>query len=123
MAAVVLPLQAVTRAAGWPWQTMVFTTLAFLQLGHSLAVRSERRSLFQLGHRSNPWMTWAVLLSGAAQLATVYVPALHGPFGTESLSLGQLAVVVAASATTFVAVEIEKALRRANDRRDPSTRT
>jgi Ca2+-transporting ATPase len=122
MAAVVLPLQAVTRAADWPWQTMVFTTLAFLQLGHSLAVRSERRSLFQLGHRSNPWMTWAVLVSGAAQLATVYVPALHGPFGTESLTPGQLAVVVAASTATFIAVEIEKAVRRTSHRRDPRAR-
>jgi hypothetical protein len=32
------------RAAGWPWQSMVFTTLALLQLGHALAVRSERES-------------------------------------------------------------------------------
>ena len=116
MAAVVLPLQAAARAADWPWQTMVFTTVAFLQLGHSLAVRSERRSLFQLGHRSNPWMTWAVLTSAAAQLATVYIPALHGPFGTTSLTAVQLAVVLVASTTAFVAVEIEKAVRRSRTR-------
>ena len=36
MAAVVLPLQAITRAHDWPWQTMVFTTLALIQLGHAL---------------------------------------------------------------------------------------
>ena len=51
MAAVVLPLQAIARANDWPWQTMVFTTLALLQLGHALAVRSERRSVFQLARR------------------------------------------------------------------------
>lgn len=53
MAAVVLPLQAAALTAGWPWQTMVFTTLALLQLGHARAVRSERQSLFRLGHRTN----------------------------------------------------------------------
>jgi Ca2+-transporting ATPase len=117
MAAVVLPLQAVAREIDWPWQTMVFTTLALLQLGHALAVRSERRSLFSLGHRSNPWMTRAVVASVAAQLATVYVPFLHDPFGTESLTAAQLAVVLALSTTAFVAVEIEKALRRRSERR------
>ena len=52
MAAVVLSIQAGARAAGWSWRTMVFTTIAFLQLGHALAVRSERRSFFSLGVRS-----------------------------------------------------------------------
>jgi Ca2+-transporting ATPase len=112
MAAVVLPMQAAARAAGWPWQTMVFTTLAFLQLGHALAVRSERRSLFRLGHRSTPWIGWAVAGCVVAQLTTVYVPALHDAFGTEALSAAQLAVVLMASTAAFVAVEIEKALRR-----------
>jgi hypothetical protein len=39
------PPAALPRA----WQSMVFTTLALLQLGHALAVRSERESLFSLG--------------------------------------------------------------------------
>ena len=112
MAAVVLPLQAIARAADWPWQTMVFTTLALLQLGHALAVRSERRSLFRLGHRSNRWIGWAVGISAAVQLATVYVPALHDAFGTEALTVPQLAVVLVLSTTAFVAVEMEKALHR-----------
>jgi Ca2+-transporting ATPase len=114
MAAVVLPLQAFTRAAGWPWQTMVFTTLALLQLGHALAVRSEHESVFRLGHRSNPWIGWAVGVSAAAQLSTVYVPGLRGAFGTEALSAPQLAVVLVASSAAFIAVEIEKAVRRAH---------
>jgi Ca2+-transporting ATPase len=117
MAAVVLLLQATARAAGWPWQTMTFTTLALLQLGHALAVRSEMQSLFRLGHRSNPWVGRAVVASAVAQLATVYVPALQGPFGTEALSPVQLVVVAALSTTAFIAVEIEKALRRRHQRR------
>jgi len=112
MAVVVLSLQGAARAADWPWQTMVFTTLALLQLGHALAVRSERESLFRLGHRRNRWMGWAVASSAAAQLAIVYVPALHDAFGTEALTLTQLGLVLILSTTAFVAVEIEKALRR-----------
>jgi Ca2+-transporting ATPase len=112
MAGVVLSLQAAARAADWPWQTMVFTTLALLQLGHALAVRSERRSLVDLGHRSNPWIGWAVAAGVAAQLATVYVPALQGAFGTEALTLPQLTVVLVLSSVALVAVEIEKAVRR-----------
>ena len=44
MAAVCLALLVGARAAGRPWQTMVSTTLALRQLGHALAVRSEREA-------------------------------------------------------------------------------
>lgn len=91
---------------------MVFTTMAFLQLGHSLAVRSERRSFFALGGRSNPWLLAAVLGTVAVQLAIVYVPALHGVFATEALGAAQLAIVALASTVVFGAVEAEKWLRR-----------
>jgi Cation transporter/ATPase, N-terminus len=39
---------------GWPWQTMVFTSLALLQLGHALAVGAQRESFFTLGPASTP---------------------------------------------------------------------
>jgi magnesium-transporting ATPase (P-type) len=60
MAAVCLGLLAVAQAAGWPWQTMVFTTLALLQLGHALAVRSERESFFTLAPAPTRccWAPW-----------------------------------------------------------------
>jgi hypothetical protein len=45
----------------------------------ALAVRSERQSLFRLGHRNNPWIGWAVGVSAAAQLATIYVRASTTP--------------------------------------------
>ena len=112
MAAVVIPLQALSRAADWPWQTMVFTTLALLQLGHALAVRSEMESTFTLGLRSNWWLAGAVALSLVAQLAVVYLPALQRAFQTEALSATQLAVVAVLSTAAFVAVEIEKWWRR-----------
>ncbi|MGE3586863.1 MAG: cation-translocating P-type ATPase [Ilumatobacteraceae bacterium] len=112
MAAIVLPLEALARAADWPWQTMVFATVAFLQLGHALAVRSERRSLWQLGVRSNPWIALAVLIGVGLQLAVVYVPALQEVFDVDALTLGQLAIVLVLSTIVLVAVEVEKLVRR-----------
>ncbi len=112
MAAVVLALQAVAIEAGWPWQTMVFTTLAFLQLGNALAVRSERVSALRLGLRSNLPLTLAVTGTLLVQLALIYVPALQPLFATEALSAPELVVVLLASTVAFVAVELEKVYRR-----------
>jgi Ca2+-transporting ATPase len=119
MAAVCLALLVGARVAGWPWQTMVFTTLALLQLGHALAVRSERESFFTLGARSNPFLLVAVLGAVAVQLAIVYVPALQGLFDTQALSPLQLALILVASTAAFVAVELEKWIIRRRSRRSP----
>ncbi|HSO54425.1 MAG TPA: HAD-IC family P-type ATPase [Actinomycetes bacterium] len=117
MAAVCLALLVGARAAGWPWQTMVFTTLALLQLGHALAVRSERESFFTLGARSNPFLLAAVLGAVAVQLAILYLPALQRLFDTQALSPVQLALVLVASTAAFVAVELEKWSIRRRSRR------
>ena len=112
MAGVTLAIQAYAIGQGWPWQTMVFTTLALLQLGHALAVRSERESLFRLGFRSNMPLTIAFVATLVVQLALIYVPAAQPIFETVALSAAQLVLVLAASTLGFVAVEIEKGVGR-----------
>ena len=112
MAAVVLGIQAVAIEADWHWQTMVFTTLALLQLGNALAVRSERLSVFSLGFGTNRPLALAVGGTMLVQLALIYVPALQPIFVTEALGVAELAVVLVASTAAFVAVELEKLLRR-----------
>lgn len=94
------------------WQTVVFSVLTLSQLFHSLAVRSERASLFQIGVTSNPAMLGAILLTVALQLAVVYAPALQPIFHTRALPLPDLLVVLALSSLVWVAVEIEKWLVR-----------
>jgi Ca2+-transporting ATPase len=123
MAAVTIVLQAATRAAGWPWQTMVFSTLALLQLGHALAVRSERTSLFTQGLRSNWRLSVAVALSATVQVAAIYVSPLQSAFDTEALTALQLAIVALASTVAFVAVEIEKWWRRRRSARSVVAKT
>ncbi|MFN8897272.1 MAG: cation transporting ATPase C-terminal domain-containing protein, partial [Pseudomonadota bacterium] len=109
MAAVCLALQSwsLDRDAGH-WQTMVFTVLCLSQLGHALAVRSERDSTFRIGLWSNPALMAAVVLTFGLQMATIYVPVLNTVFKTEPLPPGDLLLCLAASAIVFLAVEAEK---------------
>ena len=104
MAAVCLALLVGARAAGWPWQTMVFTTLALLQLGHALAVRSERESFFALGARSNLFLLGAVAGAVVVQLSILYLPGLQRLFHTQALGPVELGLVLVASTAAFVAV-------------------
>jgi Ca2+-transporting ATPase len=90
------------------WQTMVFTVLTLSQLGHVLAIRSERDSLFTQGLWSNRPLLAALLLTFALQMATIYVPWLNPIFKTEPLSAGELVFCLAMSSVVFLAVEIEK---------------
>ncbi|HWL63216.1 MAG TPA: cation-translocating P-type ATPase [Steroidobacteraceae bacterium] len=99
-------------AAQAHWQTLVFTTLCFVQLGHVLAVRSERDSLLQLGLGGNPLLLGAVLLTAALQLAIIYVPALNVVFHTAPLNALEMGIAVGAALVVLAAVEIEKMIRR-----------
>jgi Ca2+-transporting ATPase len=113
MAGVVLSIQTwAIHTGGGHWQTMVFTALCLTQLGHVLAIRSEKHSLFTIGLFSNNYLLGAVVLTFAAQMATVYVPFLNRVFRTEPLTLNELAVTVLLSSVVFFAVEVEKLIRR-----------
>ena len=113
MGAVCLLLQAWAIQDGDAhWQSMVFTVLTLSQLGHALAIRSERDSLFTIGPRSNPYLAWTVGLTFLLQMATLYVPALNPIFRTEALTLIELGVCLLASTVVFFGVEAEKWLIR-----------
>ena len=90
------------------WQTMVFTVLCLSQMGHVLAVRSERVSLFRLGLFSNKPLLWAVLLTFGLQMTTIYIPVLNPIFKTAPLTAGELAIALLLSSVIFFVVEIEK---------------
>jgi Ca2+-transporting ATPase len=94
------------------WQTVVMTTLCFTQLGHVLAIRSERTSLFTQGLTSNLPLLGAVLLTIGLQLSIIYVPPLSSLFKTVRLTAAELLVCTAAAVLVFFAVEAEKLMRR-----------
>jgi Ca2+-transporting ATPase len=104
------------RDPNGPWQTMVFTTLALLQMGHAMALRSNTDSTFRIGFFSNRLMVGAILLTVVLQLALIYIPFLQNFFETEALSLTDLLVAFAFSLVVFVAVEIDKWIQRRSGR-------
>jgi Ca2+-transporting ATPase len=108
MGGVTLAVQAAAIDVGWHWQTMVFTVLAFLQLAHAMAVRSERESTLRLGIRTNMPLLITVLATALIQLALIYLPPLQPIFETEPLGLEELAIVALVTPIPFIAVEIEK---------------
>ncbi|GAB4468395.1 MAG: cation-translocating P-type ATPase [Anaerolineae bacterium] len=94
------------------WQTMVFTTLTLSQMGHALAIRSERDSLFRIGLFSNKALLGAVLLTFVLQIAVIYIPLGQALFETEPLSLIDLLISLGLSTVVFWAVELEKLISR-----------
>ena len=112
MAGIALSIQGWAIRNDLHWQTMVFNFLCLSQMGHVLAIRSETQSFFKVPLLSNKLLIGSVLLTCILQLAITYIPFLQSIFKTESLSMKEFALVGAASALIFVAVEIEKLVRR-----------
>jgi P-type Ca2+ transporter type 2C len=94
------------------WQTMIFTTLTLSQMGHVLAIRSERDSLFRLGLLSNKPLLQAVVLTFILQIAVIYIPFLQAFFKTTGLSMSNLLLCLILSSIVFWCVEFEKWLLR-----------
>ena len=94
------------------WQTMAFTVLCFSQMGHVMAIRSERESLFKIGVFSNKPLLGALFLTVILQLMLIYVPFFNTIFKTQPLSIYELAITIVVSSVIFWAVEIEKYIIR-----------
>lgn len=113
MAGVTLATQAYAlNNASAHWQTMVFTVLSFAQLGHVLAVRSDKTFLFKQGIFSNSLLLLSVLFTFCLQLGVIYIPFLNEIFKTQPLSLKELGFCILMSMIVFHAVELEKLIKR-----------
>lgn len=112
MAGVTLGVQAwAVQQEKEHWQTMVFTVLSLSQLGHVMAIRSEREYLYRQGFFSNPLLIGAVLLTFLLQMAVIYLPFANTVLKTQPLTLQELLICIALSAVVFQAVELEKFFR------------
>jgi Ca2+-transporting ATPase len=94
---------------------MIFTTLAFLQVGQALASRSSRESLFTQGLRTNPLLLGLAVLTIALQLLVIYVPFLDQFFDVVPLSGPDLLMAAVLGTVVFWAIEIEKWLLRRSE--------
>jgi Ca2+-transporting ATPase len=98
------------------WQTMIFTSLAFAQVGQALASRSTRESLFAVGLTTNPLLLGMTLLVSVLQLAVLYIPPVAVFFGVIPLGARDLALAVGSGVLVFLMIEIEKKLGKSSRR-------
>ncbi|HMU09502.1 MAG TPA: cation-translocating P-type ATPase [Ferruginibacter sp.] len=116
MAGISLSAQAWAINNDLHWQTIVFNVLCLSQMGHVLAIRSEKQSLFSIGIFSNKPLIGAVMIALLLQFVITYTPFLQPIFQTESLSLYEFVIVGVASSLVFFAVEIEKIVSRRREK-------
>jgi len=122
MAGITLGVQAwaINEKVGH-WQTMVFTILSLSQLGHVLAIRSDREFLYRQGIFTNLPLLGAVALTCVLQAVVIYVPLANEIFKTQPLSYRELIICIGASAILFHAVELEKWMRATYMKRNAHT--
>lgn len=87
--------------------TMTFVSLILIQFFKAYSFRSDHVSTFTRPF-ANHWLNWAILWELLLLMFVVYVPALHVPFGTFSLTLEDWAVVICSAATVLPLLEFAK---------------
>ena len=92
--------------------TMAFATLTLCQLFHAYDVRSDHRSIFEIGVLSNPSMTRAFLAGALLQCAVLLLPPLQTVFSVVPLNAAEWFTVLALSVTPTVVCEGVKYRRR-----------
>jgi len=107
-----LAVQAWGVNTGGNWQTMVFTTLCFAQIGQILAVRSEHNFLFQEGIFGNIPLLGTALMNFLLQLALMYIPFFQEIFVTKPLTLEELGACMGVAVLVFHAIEAEKFVKK-----------
>jgi Ca2+-transporting ATPase len=90
------------------WQTALFTTLVFAQLGMALSVRSEEQSLLHTGLFTNMPMIGALIVTILLQLVLIYWPPAQVIFHTTALPLRDLVLSFALGFAVILVVEVWK---------------
>ncbi|WNS46894.1 calcium-translocating P-type ATPase, SERCA-type [Paenibacillus sp. MMS20-IR301] len=96
--------------------TMAFATLGLLQITHAFNVRSNTKSLFQIGLFSNRFMLGASVISGLLLVLVIIIPGLNGWFGVQHLSGLQWGIVCGAALAIVILVELVKLVVRISGR-------
>lgn len=93
-------------------QTMAFITLSVSQLFHAFNLRSNVKSIFQVGIFSNKYLIWAILAGIAIQVTIVHVPVFSGLFNIRALLWQDWLFVLGLSIIPVIFNEIVKGIRR-----------
>lgn len=91
--------------------TMTFVSLVLIQFFKAYNFRSDRHSLFDQPF-ANPWLNLAIVWELLLLVAIIYIPVLHRPFGTFSLSLVDWLIIVCLAVSVSPVLEFVKWLER-----------
>jgi len=92
-----------------PWQTLMFTTLAVMQVFQALATRSYRQSLFTLGLFTNRAMLGLIALVLGLQMVVLYSPFVSSDLlRVQPLSMTEWLIALSAGLALLAATELEK---------------
>jgi P-type Ca2+ transporter type 2C len=94
---------------GGPWQTLMFTMLAIMQVFQALGTRSDRESLYTLGLGTNPVMLGIIALVVCLQVAAVYAPFISTDLlRVQPLGATEWLLAIGAGVAMLLATEGEK---------------
>ena len=90
--------------------TMAFLTMSMCEIFHAFNMRSQRKSVFKLGHNIVLWM--AMLGSVALTTIVLEVPAVANAFGFTPVSWNEYAIAIGLAVLIVPIVETVKAFQR-----------
>ncbi|MDN5351399.1 MAG: P-type Ca2+ transporter type [Clostridiales bacterium] len=93
-------------------RTMAFVVLAASQLFYALSMRHAKKSVFQIGLFSNPYLIGAILFGFILQFAVISVPSFSNAFKVQFLGLRDWGIVIALSLIPFAVNEAAKHIRK-----------
>lgn len=88
------------------WQTMIFATIGFTQIGHALGLRATGHSVFSV--TSNKLFTIVFILTLILHLSVIYVPVINDFFDLTPLKWPDLALSFLLGSLLLVGVKIER---------------
>ena len=94
-------------------RTMAFVVLATSQLFYSLTMRSEAKSIFQVGFFKNKYLILSIVAGTGLQFALISIPFLAKAFKVIALPLNDWLIVIGLSLLPLFANEIIKIFMRA----------
>ena len=97
-------------------QTMAFVVLSVSQLVHSLNMRNEKKSIFQIGLFSNKYLIGAIVFGILLQDFIITIPAIAKVFSVHSLSLIDWGFVTILSLMPLFLNEIAKIFKRSSSK-------
>lgn len=99
-------------------RTMAFVVLATSQLFYSLTMRSETKSIFQVGFFKNKYLLLSIVVGTLLQFGLISIPFLADAFKVIALPLNDWLIVFGLSLLPLIANEIIKVFMRAHRRKN-----